>query len=127
MLYATFEADNNDNDNLYTNWLYQTPNDSRLLMAVIYVEIMSEDVQRLDKLPTNLNDSLAAIHRIKGGAGQIGLRCIEQLAIEAERLGKRGSSSYVSSLVRLIQSIKDSIQTVEAWIDNEQASLVAIS
>lgn len=127
MLNATFDAGKNDSDNHYTKWLYQTPSDVRLLMAIIYVETMSDDVQSLDKLPTNLNDSLAVIHRIKGGAGQIGLRCIEQLAIETETLGKTRSSSYVSSLVRLIHSIKESIQTVEAWIDNEQAALVAVA
>ncbi len=127
MLNATFDAGKNDSDNHYTKWLYQTPSDVRLLMAIIYVETMSDDVQSLDKLPTNLNDSLAVIHRIKGGAGQIGLRCIEQLAIETETLGKTHSSSYVSSLVRLIHSIKESIQTVEAWIDNEQAALVAVA
>lgn len=127
MLNATFDAGKNDSDNHYTKWLYQTPSDVRLLMAIIYVETMSDDVQSLDKLPTDLNDSLAVIHRIKGGAGQIGLRCIEQLAIETETLGKAHSSSYVSSLVRLIHAIKESIKTVEAWIDNEQAALVAVA
>ncbi len=127
MFNAPFDSDKPNSNNIYTDWLYQTPRDVRLLMAIVYVETMSGDIQKLDKLPTHLHESLDVIHRIKGGAGQIGLRYIEQLSIETETLGKAHSSAYVSSLVNLIQSIKESIETVEAWIDNEQAALVSVA
>lgn len=127
MLNATFDAGKHDINNIYTDWLYQTPSDVRLLMAIIYVETMSDEVQCLNQLPTDLNESLEVIRRIKDGASQIGLVCIEELASETETLGKAHCSSYISSLVCLVQSIKESIAIVEAWIDDQHAALVAVA
>ncbi len=88
-------------------------------MADVYIESMEDDITMLkESLPLQsdkITSTLAIVHKIKGGAMQIGLSSISQTAVFTENLGKLGSAQYPKALSELVNGVEQSIADVTYW------------
>ncbi len=91
-------------------------------MANVYIETMEEDLVLLKESLQNKSDKIAStlsiVHKIKGGALQIGLSSISQSAVVTEYVGKLESPEYTKALSKLADDLEQSIIDVEHWKNN---------
>ncbi len=88
-------------------------------MADVYIESMEEDIALLKESlmaePASTASTLPIVHKIKGGAMQIGLNSISRSAAVTEKLGKLESPAYTKSLQVFVTDIEQSISDVTHW------------
>ncbi len=91
-------------------------------MANVYIETMEEDLVLLKESLQNKSDkipsTLSIVHKIKGGALQIGLTSISQSAVVTEYIGKLESPEYTKALSTLVNDIEQSISDITHWKNN---------
>ncbi len=102
-----------------TQWLLDFPEDMRVHMANVYIEAMAEDIAllkaSLHEESNETSSTLPIVHKIKGGAMQIGLSSISRSAAATEKLGKLASPAYSKALSVFVTDIEQSITDVTDW------------
>lgn len=99
-----------------TLWLNNFPVDMQHYMAKVYIETMTEDIEELKRHLHTRKQSIAIIHKIKGGLAQIGLESILRSVLLAEQLGRSDSHLYQKSLEELIATLELSLIDVNHWV-----------
>lgn len=102
-----------------THWLLNFPEDMRIHMANVYIEAMEEDIallkESLQVESSETASTLPIVHKIKGGAMQIGLNSISRSAAVTEKLGKLASPAYSKALSVFVTDVEQSITDVTDW------------
>ncbi len=99
--------ENMSNDNI---WQRNFAADASM-MASIFVDTMSGDLENLKANEGNLEETKKIVHKIKGGAGAVGMDDLYQQAISIEQLIRDKSDSLDAEInsftIRLENSIEE--------------------
>lgn len=98
-------------------WLDNYSVDEALMLGEVYVSTMQEDCERLDRVRDDQEQVRQVAHRIKGGAGTVGVKELMELAQEVEHAAAQGHSDIHGSINTLIAQVTQTIEQTRDWLN----------
>ncbi len=98
------------------SWLDNFSSQEAELLGKVYITTMEEDCDKLDQVRDDLEQVRQVAHRIKGGAGTVGVKELMELAQMVENAAALGSPDIHGSINTLIAQVQQTIEQTRDWL-----------
>ncbi len=98
-------------------WLDNYSIDEALMLGKVYVTTMQEDCDKLESVRDDLEQVRQVAHRIKGGAGTVGVKELMELAQVVEHSAAEGNPDIHGSINTLIAQVTQTIEQTRDWLN----------
>lgn len=99
------------------SWLDNYSIDEALMLGKVYVTTMQEDCDKLESVRDDLEQVRQVAHRIKGGAGTVGVKELMELAQVVEHSAAEGNPDIHGSINTLIAQVTQTIEQTRDWLN----------
>ncbi|MFB9136244.1 ATP-binding protein [Vibrio olivae] len=98
-------------------WLDNFQEQEARMLGDVYITTMQEDCEKLIEVKNDLAQVRQVAHRIKGGAGTVGLKELMELAQTVEDAAAEGHQDIHGSINSLITQITETIEHTRDWLN----------